>query len=187
MAVQSSLQGQLPHGYTLREMQGTDAPALALAYQRNREHLAPWEPIRPEAFYSRDGQTAAVEQRLADQREGRGASWVLVHDAEIVGRVDLSNIARGVFQSCSLGYWVDGSHTGRGLASAAVEQACAAAAGWGLHRVEAATVLSNLASQRVLGKCGFAPVGTATAYLFIAGRWQDHRILQRLLHDDPPS
>ena len=42
-------------------------------------------------------------------------------------------------------------------------------------------------SQAVLAKCGFTPIGTASDYLFIAGRWQDHRLYQRLLHDGPPG
>lgn len=178
---------QLPHGYALRELRSEDAPALLAAYQRNREYLAPWEPVRSEAFYGLEGQRHAVRQQLQDRHEGRGATWVVVHGDDVVGRVQLSNIARGVFQSCNLGYWVDVAHTGRGLATAAVEQACASALSWGLHRVEAATVLDNLASQAVLAKCGFSVIGTAADYLFIAGRWQDHRVFQRILHDAPPG
>ena len=43
----------------------------------------------------------------------------------------------------------------------------------GLHRIQAETLLDNLASQRVLERNGFARIGMAPAYLKIAGRWQD--------------
>nr|WP_315850337.1 GNAT family protein [Arthrobacter woluwensis] len=50
----------------------------------------------------------------------------------------------------------------------------------GLHRLEAGTLLHNTASQRVLLKNGFTVFGTAPRYLRIQGRWQDHRLFQRL-------
>ena len=46
--------------------------------------------------------------------------------------------------------------------------------GLGLHRLEAACVLDNEASRRVLLKTGFEHEGTARAYLKINGAWRDH-------------
>ena len=51
----------------------------------------------------------------------------------------------------------------------------------GLHRLEAATLVHNVASQRVLEKNGFEAYGTAREYLQIGGQWQDHRMYQRIL------
>lgn len=50
----------------------------------------------------------------------------------------------------------------------------------GLHRVQAETLLHNVASQRVLARNGFVRYGTAPQYLRIAGRWQDHAMFQAL-------
>ena len=52
-----------------------------------------------------------------------------------------------------------------------------------LLRIEAGTLLHNVASQRVLLHNGFVAYGVAPQYLQIAGRWQDHRLYQRILHD----
>lgn len=177
----------LPDGYSFREVDVADAPALCAAYVRNREHLAPWDPVRPDSFFTVEAQEEELRARVEARANGTGLSWVVTHGDAIVGRVNLSNVVRGVFQSCNLGYWVDHAHTGRGVASAAVSAACEAAAESGLHRVEAGTLLDNLASQAVLLKCGFEPFGTAPHYLFIAGRWQDHRLFQRILHDRAPA
>lgn len=49
-----------------------------------------------------------------------------------------------------------------------------------LHRIEAGTLLQNLASQRVLERNGFVRFGIAPGYLNIAGRWQDHAMYQAL-------
>ena len=57
----------------------------------------------------------------------------------------------------------------------------------GLHRLEAGTLLHNVASQRVLTKCGFERIGAARSYLHIDAAWQDHVLFQRLLNDRDPS
>ena len=178
---------ELPPGYDVRPIRLSDAGPLAAAYVRNREHLAPWEPTRPADFFTAAGQQQVVRGQLERMRAGDHAAWVITRGEEVVGRVVLNNIVRAVFCSASLGYWVDHEHLRRGLARAAVEHACSEARGLGLHRVEAGTLLHNVASQRVLLGAGFEHVGTARGYLFIAGRWQDHHLYQRLLHDDPPG
>lgn len=146
-----------PPGYGVRPVRLDDAVAVAAAYDRNREHLAPWDPTRPPEFFTPEGQRVARGRQLELVDRGQLAAWVLVRE-----------------------------HLRRGLARAAVEHACAEARGRGLHRVEAGTLLHNVASQRVLLATGFEHIGTARGYLFIARRWEDHRLYQRLLHDDPP-
>jgi ribosomal-protein-alanine N-acetyltransferase len=176
----------LPADYAIRPLAPDDAPALAAAYDRNRAHLAPWEPIRDPSFFTADGQADVVARQLSLVRGGQSLSWVLTHGERIVGRANLNNIVRGVLSSGQLGYWVDHEHLGRGLAGEAVEHACRQAQALGLHRVEAGTMVRNMASQRVLVRCGFEQYGMAPKYLFLAGAWEDHNLYQRILHDEPP-
>ena len=49
-----------------------------------------------------------------------------------------------------------------------------------LHRIEAATMLSNVASIRVLESSGFKQEGLALAYLKINGHWEDHLLYARI-------
>lgn len=177
----------LPDGYQIRPLDLGAAEAVAAAYDRNREHLAPWDPERREDFYTVEGQELALVQQISLIEGKVGAGWLLWHDDDVVGRVNLSNLILGVLRSCSVGYWVDRDHLGRGLAVALVEHACAGAVGLGMHRVEAGTLRHNAASQSALRKAGFEHYGMAPRMLFIAGRWQDHDLFQRVLHDDPPS
>ncbi len=174
-----------PEGYQIRELSADDAPAMAAAYARNRAHLEPWDPERDPSFYTEAGQAASVAGQLAAVRNGLAAAFVLTHGDRVVGRVNLNNIVMGVLRSASVGYWVDAGHLGRGLATGAVEFACAQARRRGLHRVEAGTMLDNVASQRVLERSGFEEYGLAPRFLFLRGGWQDHRLFQRILHDDP--
>ncbi|MFJ9318043.1 GNAT family N-acetyltransferase [Streptomyces globisporus] len=167
----------------------TDAPAFATALTRNRAYMRRWEPVRPDTFYTVDGQAARLTALLADRDAGRAMPWVLADaDDRVIGGFTLSGIERGPFRNGRLGYWVDEGHTGRGLATAAVRAVCEAARDrLGLHRVEAATVTDNAPSQQVLAKAGFERIGTAPGYLHINARWRDHHLFQRLLHDDPPA
>lgn len=174
---------ELPGGLTLRVRREADAAALAAAYVRNRGHLAPWDPTRTEAFFTEEGQLARTRELLALRELDSGLPLLLIDGDEVAGAIDLSNIVRGAFQSAMVGYWLDRGHTGKGLASAALEAVLDAALGFGLHRVQAATLLANHASQSVLARAGFERIGVAPNYLKIAGRWQDHVLFQRILHD----
>ncbi|MFI7892549.1 GNAT family N-acetyltransferase [Streptomyces sp. CACIS-1.16CA] len=166
-----------------------DAPSFAATLTRNRAYMRRWEPVRPEAFYTVEGQAARLTALLADRDAGRAAPWVLADaDEQVIGAFTLSAIERGPFCNGRLGYWVAEDHAGRGLATAAVRAVCEEARHrLGLHRVEAATVTDNAPSQRVLAKAGFERTGTAPGYLHINARWRDHHLFQRLLHDDPPT
>jgi ribosomal-protein-alanine N-acetyltransferase len=175
-----------PQGYGVRPVRLDDADRVAAAYARNREHLAPWDPVRPPEFFTGDGQRDAIARQLSLVEHGDLATWVLMHGDDVVGRVTLNNVVRGVLSSADLGYWVDHGHLRRGLARAAVQHACDRARALGLHRLQAGTLVHNVASQRVLLSAGFERIGIARNYLFIAGRWQDHDLYQRILHDDPP-
>ncbi|WP_327176054.1 GNAT family N-acetyltransferase [Streptomyces sp. NBC_01335] len=173
----------------LRPTVASDAPALAEALLRSRTYMAPFEPVRPEVFYTAEGQAQRLAGILADREAGRAGAWVIVDAKDrAVGNFTLSGIALGAFHSGVLGYWVDAAQTGRGLATAAVGRICDLARDdLGLHRVEAGTLLYNQASQRVLTKNGFEEYGVAPKFLYIDGEWRDHRLFQRLLHDDPPA
>jgi [ribosomal protein S5]-alanine N-acetyltransferase len=157
------------------------AEALVDLVCANREFLAPWEPIRDPEHFTLAGQRAEIEKVVSDQRRGLTVARVILDQDRIIGRVTLSNIVRGAFQSCNLGYWISRVDTGRGHASAAVAEIVALAfSDLGLHRIEAGTLPHNAASQRVLEHNGFERFGLARQYLQIAGRWQDHALFQKI-------
>ena len=172
----------IAEGVVLRPVRASDAEALAAAFQENRSYLAPWEPVRLEEFYTVQGQRDVVERRLVELDSGTALPMVLAQHDGIVGLLTLSSIVRGAFQNAHVGYWISRTAQGKGLMTAAVAAAVnISQAALGLHRLEAATLVHNTASQRVLEKNGFVAYGTAPDYLRIAGRWQDHRMYQRIL------
>lgn len=158
-----------------------DAEPLVELLRANREFLAPWDPIRDPEFHTLAGQRMEIEKLLGDQERGLTVAHVILDETRIIGRVTLSNIVRGVFQSSNLGYWIGSADNGRGHATAAVgEIAELAFSKLGLHRIEAGTLPHNIASQRVLERNGFERFGLAKRYLQIAGSWQDHVLFQKI-------
>jgi ribosomal-protein-alanine N-acetyltransferase len=166
----------------LRMLGPSDAEAMKAAYQLNREHLAPWDPVRADAFYTLAGQRANIESKIALRAAGSEIPWILLQGERIIGAITLTGIVRGPFLSGNLGYWVDRDFNGRGIGTAAVAFAIETAGnGLGLHRLQAGTLRHNAASQRILKRNGFEQIGVAPAYLKIAGTWQDHVLYQRIL------
>ena len=159
-----------------------DAEALAALFTENREFLTPWFPAWEEWTFTVEGQRRAVAEYLARQQAGTQEPRVILDETgRVVGRINLTDVVRGAFMSCHLGYWVAESSNGRGLASRAVDEIVTYAFDdLGLHRVQAGTLLHNLPSQRVLERNGFSRFGLAPQYLRIAGRWQDHVLFQRI-------
>jgi ribosomal-protein-alanine N-acetyltransferase len=157
-----------------------DAAVLAELVRASREFLAPWEPLRGEDYFTEAGQRADIDTALERHKIGNALpSVILDHTGAVVGRITLNGIVRGAFQSCSVGYWLSAAAVGRGLATAALRETIALAFGeLGLHRIQAETLLSNVASQRVLDRNGFVRIGMAPTYLKIAGQWQDFILYQ---------
>ncbi|MFF5705388.1 GNAT family N-acetyltransferase [Streptomyces sp. NPDC012794] len=177
-------------GVEMRGLAAEDAAGLADALLRSRAHMAPYEPTRPEEYYTEAGQRARIESMLEERDGGRLVPYVLVEVAggAVVGAMNLGGIARGPLCSGGVGYWIDPRRHGRGLATAALEELCRTARHeLGLHRIEAQTLVDNHASMRVLAKAGFTEIGLAPRYLHINGAWRDHRLFQRVLHDEAPG
>ena len=160
----------------IRRLTTADAEELAALLVANREFLAPFEPVRPERFFTPVGQA----ERIAEHAN----LFAILDDEAIAGTIAISNVVHGAFCSATLGYWVDRARNGRGLASAAVDAALATAFGQlGLHRLEAGTLVDNVGSQRVLERNGFTRIGVAPHYLHIGGAWRDHVLFQRTVED----
>jgi len=167
---------------TIRPIRIDDAEAISALRRDSREHLAPWEPDRGEASFTTEGVRESIGASLQRAEAGTALSFVIEDAGRIVGGIVLNSIVRGpYFRSCSTGYWVAKAAAGRGVATEAVRLAKRIAfEDLHLFRVQAETLIDNYASQKVLQRNGFEPIGMAPAYLKIAGRWQDHLLFQVL-------
>ena len=178
----------LPRIY-LRPPQRGDWLEWAELRALSRDFLVPWEPSWPDDALTR----AAYRRRLAryteDWTRDQGYSFFMLRreDDALLGGITLANVRRGVAQSCTFGYWIGKPFARLGYMTEAVHGACGFAFDHlRLHRVEAATLPHNTASQGVLRKSGFREEGLARSYLKIDGKWQDHRLFALLRDENDP-
>lgn len=160
-----------------RPLHRGDATALADFYKRNWAYLKPWLPAL--AVHSQNPEVAKdmVARYLREIVEGYSAYFVLAEPQtnQILGRCNITQIARGPFNACYLGYCLDQSLQGRGL----MRKMCAqviehAFTGLKLHRIMANYMPHNNRSARLLKSLGFKVEGLARDYLEINGKWENH-------------
>ena len=162
----------------------------AVLRSESRGHLEPWEPAWGRDALSRKAFMRRLRVHAVQSLTDRGYVFFIFErrgDA-LVGGVSLNHVRRGIGQTASLGYWIGEPHARRGYMTDAL---CAllpfAFEGLGLHRLSAAVLERNAASQRVLEKVGFVREGVARKYLRIADEWQDHAIYAMLSTDERPA
>jgi ribosomal-protein-alanine N-acetyltransferase len=142
----------------LQRLDASHAPAVLAFELANRAYFAASISDRGDDFFAEF--TDRFDALLAEQENGGCAFYVLVdEDGSVLGRFNLVGISAG---TAELGYRVAERVAGRGVATATVRELCQlAAARHGLHTLRAATSHDNVASQQVLAKAGFVPVGPA--------------------------
>lgn len=176
---------ELPELHTERLTLRLARPGMQAAIARfladNFEgHLDRWSPpvttvAFTEAFW-RERLGAAVDEFAT----GRGARFVLQQkDAAIgeavLGTCNYTNIVRGPFLACHLGYQIGRAYEGRGLMAEALRATNAYVFDrLRLHRIMANYRPENDRSRRLLERLGFVREGLARDYLFIDGAWRDH-------------
>lgn len=152
----------------------------------SRAFLAPWEP----SWATDELTKGAFRRRLKRyQREARldsaYAFFVFrAQDNALLGGCTLSNVRRGVTQTCALGYWMGERFARQGYMTDAIRALIPFIfKTLGLHRIEAACLPSNDPSRNLLEKAGFRQEGVARRYIQINGEWQDHTLYALLAEE----
>ena len=196
----SAAPGDLPRLVTARTVMLVLPPervALLQAYRtENRDHLAPWEPARTPDYFGIDAARAHLDDAIAQASAGSALQFVALarttgddtaadSGSAIVATCAFTNIVRGPFQACHLGFSVAAPAQGEGLMHEVV------AAGidhmfrhGGLHRVMANHSPRNTRSAALLQRLGFEREGYARSYLRIDGRWEDMVLNSLICTDD---
>ena len=163
---------------TIIEVVGTRHTALLYQYHiENKDHLAPWEPLRDEAYYSFENTKNLIVQFMLEYEQGSAVRFVaLSKDKEkIIAVCNFTNIVYGPFQACNLGYSMSHEYQGQGIMKQVLALLIKQMFNQlGLHRIMANYMPSNTRSGRLLESLGFEREGLAKSYLKIAGSWQDH-------------
>lgn len=162
----------------LKVLDKSQADQVLDYYIRNRDFLEEWEAEKGEEFYSVACQEQLLEKDFTDI--GNRSSlrlWIYKKDdsKRIIGTLAFTNIVRGVFLSCFLGYKLDQGEINQGFMTEAVRKGIQIMfEEYGLHRIEANIMPKNARSLKVAEKLGFYNEGFARNYLKINGQWEDH-------------
>lgn len=151
----------------------------------NRSHLEPWEPTRTEAFYTQELWERELRSRYSQFLTGQAARLVLFLKDKpagpIIGVSNFTEVMRGVFQACFLGYSIHHQYQGQGIMTEALTAAIEFMfTSFKLHRIMANYMPRNERSGRLLRRLGFTVEGYARDYLKIAGKWEDHILTAKL-------
>jgi len=155
-----------------------DARRFVSYFDRNREHLAPWEPARDPSFYTEDYWAARL--REYDDELARGAIHRMVilegGGDELAGNIGLVEIVqRAPVWRARVGYSLDAKKEGRGLMGEALGLVVRYAFEvLNLKRLLAGYMPHNARSARVLERAGFVREGYYKDYFFVGGQWHDH-------------
>lgn len=149
-------------------------------YERNREYFKQWNPLMDEDFYElKNRRNALLWEVNAMKKMEYLRLWIFkksdLNFSKVIGSIGVTNIVRGAFQSCMLGYCLDKDEVNKGFMTEAVKKTIEIIfKEYKLHRIEANIMSKNKASMRVVQKLGFRNEGLAKKYLKINGKWQDH-------------
>jgi ribosomal-protein-alanine N-acetyltransferase len=170
----------------LRPPEDRDWRAWAELREISRDFLLPWEPTWPHDALTREAYRRRLRRYGIDWREDSGYSFFIFQQNSnaLIGGVTIGNVRRGVAQTGTLGYWVGRPFARQGYMSDALDLLLAFAyQSLHLHRLEAACLPNNAASQGVLNRLGFRQEGYAQKYLRINGVWCDHLLFALLAAD----
>lgn len=155
-----------------------DYPQWVELRAASQTFLKPYEPTWGETELARFSFRHRVKKARADAAADKAYAFLIFEKGEklqLVGGINLSNIRRRVAQAATLGYWVGVNQINKGIMTEAVARVLPFIFDeLRLHRAEAACLVDNHRSMRVLEKNGFAREGQAEGYLKIDGQWQDH-------------
>jgi len=149
------------------------------AVEQSRQRLARWNPVDPD------------DLGRALSRQSRDRRTFLIHvltpecDHDIVGKVNVSDVVRGRFESAAMGYDAYDPYAGRGLFAEGLRLVLNLlftpedAGGMGLHRVQAAVQPGNVRSAGLLRSLGFQREGFSPRMLWLPDAdgnhaWRDH-------------
>ena len=171
----------------IRLVRRGDIKTLERLLYQDRAWLARWEATLP-------GQPRSLDVRwmvrsLIDQaKHGQGLGFVIQYRGQIVGQLNVANIAHGALSSATIGYWIAKDFAGKGITPLAVALAIDHLFDEvGLHRVEIDIRPENAASLRVVEKLGLRLEGTKLRYIHIDGDWRDHLSFAITIEERPGS
>lgn len=155
-----------------------DAEILNNYLIRNTSFFKAYAPLRPNETFTIEWQQKKISEHLESRLKEQEIRFFLFESnnpTEIIGDIGYSNIIKGAFWSCFLGYRMDEQKTRKGFMFEALGKTNQFMFDvLKLHRIEANIMPHNTASIRLTEKLGFEFEGYSKNYLKLNGKWEGH-------------
>lgn len=142
---------------------------------RNKTFFKERDPIRESEYFTKECHLKKITDLQKSDSEVKFYIFRKEIIGKIIGEIGISNISRGVFQNCNIGYKLDQNESGRGFMYEALEAIKDFIFNeLELHRIEANIIPRNTKSIKLIEKLGFRKEGLSKRLLKINGKWEDH-------------
>ncbi len=153
-----------------------DSDALFEFESANRTYFERWINARDENFYEISSVRQSIMESIENRNRDIAHQYTVKLQSTIVGRVNLTAVARRYFNKALLGYRIGEAFQGNGYASQSVALILDIAfKELKLWRIEASVRSDNVGSTRVLENNGFKVYGRTQQSMFLQGDWFDIR------------
>lgn len=114
----------------------------------------------------------------ATMQQGQPVNWAIRDEKEFfIGGCGFVGLEIGKSHRAEIGYWLAKPYWGQGIMTAIVRRLCEFAfAEFGLVKIEALVFAENVASAKVLEKCGFVQEGYLRKHHLKDGKYLDARL-----------
>lgn len=167
---------ELPNGIRLTEYAETDQDAL-VEFLNDREIYERTLRI-PFPYTVADAQAWFALSRKLTEHNGQTVNWAIRDEpGKLIGGVALEAPGPERSHRAEIGYWLARPFWGRGIMSLAVAAVCRQAfESLGLLKITAHVFAFNVASARVLEKCGFEQEGYLKWHYLKDGKFVDAKV-----------
>ena len=157
----------------LRVPMESDAATLFNLVEENRTYLREWLPWLDETTSVRD-EVNFIQEQTAKHQTADGSLFIIESlNVGIIGTLSVNQVDHGNLTAW-IGYWLDQSHTGRGIMTRAVGALVdVLLVSCGFNRVVIETGVDNLASSAIPLRLGFRQEGRSVQRQWMYDRWVD--------------
>lgn len=155
----------------IRTFRNTDIASLRTFEESNAPHFATYTP-KPTNW---EQTIQKFEEEYNTKTAFRFLAFDTMNPDTLIAACNYTQIFRGPFQACYLGFKISQTYEGKGLMFETLNATCAYMFEHeNLHRIMANYNPSNLRSEKLLQRLGFQKEGYAKSYLYINEKWEDH-------------
>ncbi|MCO4784179.1 MAG: GNAT family N-acetyltransferase [Candidatus Cloacimonetes bacterium] len=173
-------------GYKIAVLASNESPYIKDYFERNKDYLANSMPDFNLEYLKESYWRKRLPKDYIDFVNGQSLCLFAfsANDNKVIATINFTQIQRGVFQGCFLGYSIDKDYQNKGLMTVFLQESINFVfESLNLHKVLANYMPTNLGSARVLEKLGFQIVGLAKQELFVNKKWEDF-VETRLINDN---